>query len=65
MKADLDLDVVAFDEEVQMVLPARTLSTPDRKAAKETVARLLPGGMTNRAGVRVSMPGGSPDRNGV
>lgn len=42
--------VVAFDDEVQMVLPARTLNGPNRRAAKDAVARLLPGGMTNLSG---------------
>lgn len=44
------LGVVAFDNEVQMVLPTRTLDGPNRKAAKDAVARLLPGGMTNLSG---------------
>lgn len=44
------LGVVAFDDDVQMVLPARTLSTPNRQAAKAAVARLVTGGMTNLSG---------------
>lgn len=41
------LGVVAFDDQVQVVLPARTLEQPNRAAARAAVARLLPGGMTN------------------
>lgn len=41
------LGVVAFDDEVQLVLPARTLDGPNRAAARAAVERVLPGGMTN------------------
>ena len=44
------LGVVAFDSEVQMVLPARKLDGPNRKAAKDAVAALHTGGMTNLSG---------------
>jgi len=44
------LGVVAFDNEVQMVLPARKLNGPNRKAAKDAVAALHSGGMTNLSG---------------
>ncbi len=41
------LGVVAFDDEVQMVLPTRTLDGPNRAAAKSAVAHLHSGGSTN------------------
>lgn len=41
------LGVVAFDDEVQMVLPTRTLDGPNRAAARNAVARLHSGGTTN------------------
>ena len=44
------LGVVAFDNEVQMVFPGRKLNGPNRKAAKDAVAALHSGGMTNLSG---------------
>ncbi len=41
------LGVVAFDDEVQMVLPSRTLDGANRAAAKDAVAQLHSGGTTN------------------
>jgi len=41
------LGVVAFDDQVQVLLPARTLDGPGREAAKHAVAGLNPGGTTN------------------
>ncbi len=44
------LGVVAFDDEVQVVLPGRTLDAAQRAAAKQSVARLHTGGTTNLSG---------------